>query len=204
MRPHKRERFWQLSVAARSDTVRHGVPCGGRGIPQSVCLERDAIHMAAGRVVDLRRRVCDSHWARTLSTSELASQNSTSRLSVCCAWGICSGCRGEHPRTNGRNRQSALARLGAHDLADHDRGASVCGGVGCSDWACPSATECQAKQYLIVWPKHRVGADGAVIIFLEGSEERTRRLNAGVRRPTGRTKRSSPARSRPSTALAGH
>ena len=29
--------------------------------------------MAAGRVVDLRRRVCDSHWARTFSTSELAS-----------------------------------------------------------------------------------------------------------------------------------
>src|SRR5262245_39322995 len=141
VRPHKHERFRQISVDARSDTVRHGVPFRGRCIPQSVRLERDAIHVATSRVVDQRRRVCDSHWARTLSTSELASQNSASRLCVCRAWGICSCRRGEHPCAKGRNRKPALARLGARDLADHNRGASVCGRVGCSGWTCSSATE---------------------------------------------------------------
>ena len=141
VRPHSLERVRQISVAARGATVRHGILCRGRCIPQSVCLKRDAIHVAASRVVDQRRCVCDSHFARTLSPSELAAQNSTSRLSVCCTWGICSCRRGEHPRTNGRNGQPAPARPGARNLADHDRSAGLCGRVGCGGWACPSATK---------------------------------------------------------------
>ncbi len=148
----KLEHVRQISLAARSDTIRHGVSCRWRCAAQSACLKPDAIHMAAGRVVDLRCRVCDSHWTRTLSTSELALQNSAPRLCVCCTWSIWSCRRGEYPRTDGRNRQPTLARLGARDLADHSRAASVCGRVGCSNWACPSATERQSKPCLTVWP----------------------------------------------------
>ena len=47
---------------ALGDTVRHGISYRGRCLPQSICLKQDAIHVASGGVVDLRRRVCDSHW----------------------------------------------------------------------------------------------------------------------------------------------
>ena len=151
-RPQELERVRQISLAARSDTIRHGVSCRWRCAAQSACFRPDAIHVAASRVVDLRPHVCDSHRTRALSTSELASQNSTPRLCVGCTWGIWSCRRSEYSRTNGRNRQPTLARLGARDLADHSRAASVCGRVGCSSWACPSATERQSKPCLTVWP----------------------------------------------------
>jgi hypothetical protein len=151
VRPQERERVRQISLAARSDTIRRGVSCRCRCAAQSACLRRDAIHMAASRVVDLRPRVCDSHRIRALSTSELAVQNSTPRLCGCCTWSIWSCRRSEYPRTNGRNRQPALARLGAHDLADPNRAARVCCRVGCSSRACPSATERQSKPCLTAW-----------------------------------------------------
>ena len=80
------------------------------------------------------------------------SQNGTPRLCVCCTWGICSCRRSEYSRTNGRNRQPTLARIGARDLADPSRAACVCGRVGCSCRACPSAIERQCKPFLTVWP----------------------------------------------------
>jgi hypothetical protein len=128
-------------VAACADTVRYGVPCRGRCIPQSACLKPDAIHVAASRVADLRRRVCDSHWARTLSTSEPASWNGTSRLCRCRTGGIRYCRRSEHACTDVRNQQPALARPGARDLAGHDRSASLSRRVVCRCRACPSATE---------------------------------------------------------------
>ena len=80
------------------------------------------------------------------------SQDSNSRRCGDCTWGICSCCRSEYSRTNGRNRQPRLARLVARDLADHGRAAGVCGRLGCNCWACPSTIERQAKPFLILWP----------------------------------------------------
>jgi hypothetical protein len=151
VRPQTLEHVRQISLAARSDTIRHGVSCRWHCAAQSACLKPDAIHMAASRVVDQCCRVCGSHCTRALSTSELALENSAPRLCVCCTWCICSRRRGKYPRTNGRNRQPTLARLGARDLAGHSRAASVCGRVGCSSWACPSATERQLTPCLSAW-----------------------------------------------------
>lgn len=108
--------------------------------------------MAVSRVVDLRCCVCNSHWTRALSASELALSNSAPRRCGCCTWRIWSCRRSEHSRTNSRNRQSTLACVGACDLADPSRAAGVCGCVGCSSWACPSATEQQLTPCLAVWP----------------------------------------------------
>lgn len=58
--PEKIERV--ESVAVGGDTVRPGVSDGGRCIPQPVCRKQRAIHVAPRGVVDLRRRVFDSHW----------------------------------------------------------------------------------------------------------------------------------------------
>src|SRR5262245_46415734 len=67
VKSHNFEHIRQISLATRGDPVWPRVPGRGRGLSQSVCREQDAIHLAARRVVDLRRRVCDSHWARTFS-----------------------------------------------------------------------------------------------------------------------------------------
>ena len=138
---HKLEHDTQISGAVRSDTVRRGVPGRGHCIPESTCLKQVAIHVAASRMVDVRRRICDSHWARILSISELASQNGTSRRCVCCTWRICTCSRGEHPCTNGGNRQPELARPGSIDMAGDYRSAGICGRVRRNCSACPSATE---------------------------------------------------------------
>ena len=82
--------------------------CRGRCIPQSVCPKRDTVHVAAGRVVDQRRCVCDSHWDRTLSTSELASQNSRSRC--------CGGCAGAFALAAAANIHALSAGTGNHSL----------------------------------------------------------------------------------------
>lgn len=130
-------------MAPGSDPVRHGVPCGGCSVPQSPWLKQDAVYMATGGVVDLRRRVCDSHCARTLSSSQHAPQNGTSRRLVCSPWSIWSCRRREHPRPTDRNWQPAPARPGACTLADHNRRAGVCGGVDCGGCSCSNATEFQ-------------------------------------------------------------
>ncbi len=136
----------------RSDTIRHGVSCRCRCAAQSARFEPGAVYVATSRVVDLRPNVCDSHRIRALSTSEFASQDGTPRLCVCCTWCICSCRRSEYSRTNGRNRQPTLARIGARNLADPSRTVCVCGRIGCSCRACPSAIERQCQPFLTVWP----------------------------------------------------
>ena len=151
VRSYKLERVTHISVAVGSDTVQPRLSCRGCCLSQSVCLKQDAIHLASGSVVDLRGRVCDSHFIRVLSSSELASQNSTSRQLVSCSWRIWSCGRGKHSRTQNRNRQQAIACTRTHHLADHNRRAGVCGCVDCSGWPCPNAIARDKKPRQLVF-----------------------------------------------------
>ena len=84
------------------------------------------------------------------------SQDGTPRLCVRCTWGICSCRRSEYSRTNGELATNACSHW-ARDLADPGRAACICGRVGCSCRACPSAIELQCKPILTVWPNVRGG-----------------------------------------------